>query len=54
MTFLIWLLVSTSPTGDFFIHGHYDSLFDCVQDVEVGQECVSGTVLRMEDPSYAK
>lgn len=49
LTFTIWLLMSTSPTGDVFIDGHFDSLLQCLSVATAEQECVEGTVLRQKE-----
>lgn len=50
MTFIIWLLISTSPTtGDVFIDGHFDSLLQCLQVATPEQECIEGTVMRPKE-----
>lgn len=49
LTLTIWLLITTSPTGDVFIDGRFDSLLQCLSVATVEQECVEGTVLRKEN-----
>lgn len=49
LTFTIWLLISTSPTGDVFIDGRFDSLLQCLSVATAEQECVEGTVLRQKE-----
>lgn len=49
LTFTIWLLISTSPTGDVFIDGHFDLLLQCLSVATAEQECVEGTVLRQKE-----
>lgn len=49
LTFTIWLLITTSPTGDVFIDGHFDSLLQCLQVATPEQNCIEGTVMRPKD-----
>lgn len=49
MAFTIWLLVTTSPTGDVFIAGQHQSLLECLQAAAPSQECTEATVLRSAD-----
>lgn len=49
LTFTIWLLVTTLPTGGVFIDGHYETQMECLQVATPEQECIEGTVMRPKE-----